>query len=199
MGQAAVGVGVSAVGVGKHIPLDTADLIHMPVGDHHFHVKMGVEDPLQAFCGHQAVADLAGGAAVVVVDGGPAHAVGDGQPTVLFQKAGENFDQPLGLGEVGEGVVDHDPVKFPVEFCLLHVGADHGYSGFVRIFPGGDPGHLRGDIDAGDGGHAPLQIVIKHHAGAAGHVQNVHSGANLGIVQKLANDCVTFDHVRVPI
>ena len=93
---------------------------------------------------------------MVVVDGLPAHTVGDSQPAVIFQKTSQNLDQPLGLGEVGESIVDHDAVEFLLEYGLFHVGADHVYPIFVRIFPGGDPGHLWGDVDAGDALDVPV-------------------------------------------
>ena len=115
MGQAAVAMGRTAVRVGQYIPLHTADLIHMAVGNHHLHLEVGIKDPLQTFRGHQTVTYLAGAAAVVIVDGLPAHAVGNRQPPVLFQKTGKDLDQPLGVREMGKRIVNYDPVEFAVK------------------------------------------------------------------------------------
>ena len=92
MGQTAVGMGDAAVGVCQHIPFYTADLVHIIVTYHHFHRKVGIEDPFQALCGHQAVRNFASGTAMVIVDGFPAHTVGNGQPAPLFQKTCQHLE-----------------------------------------------------------------------------------------------------------
>lgn len=199
MGQTAVGVEHGAVmGVSQRIPLDTADLIHPAVGDHDLHIKVRVEELFQAVRSHETVGHLAGGAAVVAVDCLPAHAVGNGQPSALLQQLCKGLDQALGLGEMGKGIVDHDAVKFPFQPGFLHVAADHLHLGLFGVLPGGDLRHFRRNVDAGDGSHVPLQIVVEHNAGAAGYIQNVHACAHLGIVQNISNDHIAFDHLRIP-
>ena len=67
-----------------------------------------------------------------------------------------------------------------------------------RMFALGNFRHFGGNIDAGDRCHIPLQIVVKQHTGAAGHIQNIHIRSYLGIVQNLADDPVTLDHICIP-
>ena len=47
---------------------------------------------------------------MVAVDGEAAAVVGDGQPPTGEQTAGQGGNQPLGMGEVGEGIEEDDAV-----------------------------------------------------------------------------------------
>ena len=104
----------------------------------------------------------------------------------------------LGSGKVWKSVVDHNSVKFPVKGSVFHITADHLHLGFPRKFRSSDFGHLRRDIDAGDGIDIPLQIIGNHHPGTTGNVQNVHAFAHFCIVQNCFHNRIVFDHLRVP-
>ena len=99
---------------------------------------------------------------------------------------------------MGKGVIDHHPVKLPEEGILFHITADDFHLGVICVFALGNFRHFGGNIDAGDGCHIPLQIVVKQHTGAAGHIQNIHIRAYLGIVQNLADDPIALDHICIP-
>ena len=198
MGQTAVGVGHAEVGMGKRVPLHTADLIHPLVGDHDLHSKVGSKQLHQLLGAHQAIGNLAGGAAVMIVDGLPAGAMGNGQPPVLLQKSRKSLNQMLGIGKMGEGVIYHDSVKLPVKGSFLHVAANHLHFRFRPKLSGCNFCHFGGNVNAGDRCRTPLQIVGKQHPGAAGYVQNVTALSDFRVVQNFSDDFIIFDHFRVP-
>ena len=198
MGQTAVCVGHAEVGMGKRVPLHTADLIHPLVGDHDLHGKVGIKQLHQLLGTHQAIGNLAGGAAVVAVNGLPAGAVGNGQPPVLLQKSRKSLNQMLGIGKVRKSVIHHDSIKLPVKDSFLHIAANHLHLGFRPELSSRDLCHFGGNVNAGDGSCAPLQIVGKQHPGAAGYVQNVTALSNFRVVQNFSDDFIIFDHFRIP-
>ena len=156
----AVAVVARAVGMGMvvHItgPADTGHLVHLLVGDQDVHFEIGIEQFFQLVGIHQAVGNLAGRAAVVVVDLFPAGAVGNGQATPLFGQGCQGGDEPLRLREMGESVVDHHIVELLAEPGLLHIAADDLDVFVLGMLLLRQLCHLVGDVDAGDGGHLSL-------------------------------------------
>ena len=199
MGQTAVGMGhCSVMGMSQRIPLHTADLIHSAVGNHDLHIEVGIKQLFQAVSSHQTVGYLAGGTLVMAVDGLPALAVGNGQAAIFLQKTRQNLDQTLGLGKMGKGIVDHNPVKLFVKLHFLHIAADDLHPVFGSKFTFCNFGHFRRNINTGDGSGSTVQIVREHNTGAAGHIQNILTGCDFYIVQNFINHCIVFDHVRIP-
>ena len=58
--------------------------------------------------------------------------------------------------------------------------------------------HLVGNVNAGNGSHIPLQVIRKQNAGTAGHIQNVLSFLDAGIVQNPVDDTVPVGLVCIP-
>ena len=83
--QTTMGMGhVTVVGVGQRIPLHTADLIHISIGDHNLNLDIGIKNLFQAFRRHQSVGNLAGRTLMMAVNGFPALAVGHGQSAAFL-------------------------------------------------------------------------------------------------------------------
>ena len=193
-----MGMGVTAMAVGHGIPLHAGDLVHPAVGNQDLHLKIRIKEALQAVGRHKAVGDLAGGTLVVVVDDRPAGAMGNGQPSALFQQTRQGLDEPLGIGEMGEGIVHHHLVKFSVEHRLLHIAAEDPDHITAFVFGRSDLRHFGGNVNTGDGSGAPFQIIREHNTGAAGNIQNILSGGDFRVVQDGVDNRIAFDQFRVP-
>ena len=144
-------------------------LVHPVVGDRGGNGQILLKNRRQLLHGHEAVGDVAGRAVVVGVDLLPAHAVGHSQRSAGLEQAGERSDQPFRIGKVRKGVIDHDTVKLFSKICGLHVPAEDRDLRLRKLCPG-NLRHLRGYVNAGDGGGVTFQIVRDQHAGAAGYV-----------------------------
>ena len=134
---------------------------------------------------------------MVGVDLLAAHAVGHRQGAAGLEKAGKRPDQTLGIGEMREGIVDHDAVKLPVKACRLHITAEDRDTLLRKLSPC-NLRHLRGNVDAGDRRYVSLQVVRNQHARSAGYIQDVLPSRDCGIIQNGVDDLITADHLRVP-
>ena len=119
VGQTAVGMGDPAVHLGQRIPLDPADLIQQPVGDHNFHMKMGLKK-LHQFLRRGHVLSLS-------------RIAGDTQPSVLLQKSRQSAQQPLHIHALRQRAVKQNPVVFSPEG--FHLGKRPFRKAFRASFP----------------------------------------------------------------
>ena len=198
-----MGVTVPVGTMGMHMAgigfFDTSHLVHIPVGDHDLHIEIGRKYLLQTFRVHQAVGDLAGGTAVMVVNGFPAGTVGNGQAAALFQKPRQGGNEPLRIRKMRKGIIHHHRVKFALKGGLLHIAADYPDIFDMGVLLGSQLCHLRRDVDTGDGFYIPLQIIGKQNACAAGHIQHIQPRFNIGVIQNPVDDRGLVDLVGVPL
>lgn len=179
----------------------SADLVHLPIGDHRVHVQIRRHQRPDLVLVQQTQGYRLRAAAVVGVQRRPAHAVGDGQPPAGPDQPRQRPDQPRRIGKVREGVIDHHHVigpAVPHGGAVLHIAAYHR-----DLRPGGlfrrPRRHLRRQVDSRYPRRAALYIVAEQHTGAAGHVQHRAALAYPGVIQYPGDDRLIPHHARVPV